>query len=859
MLSRPQKRLVIGVAVLVIVVLFVVPRINLSRYKSSVASSLSQALGHEVTVRDISLQTFPQPGLLLNGVVVADDPAISAEPMLRADSVLATLRFTSLWRGRLEISRLKLTEPSLNLARGENGRWNLESLLERARQTPAAPTAKTRPESRARFPYIEANNGRINVKIGQEKKVYALNEADFALWLASEDEWRMRLEARPIRTDANLSDTGTIKAEGSWRRAATLRETPLLLRLWWDYGQLGQLTSLIYGHDRGWRGSVRASAVIQGRPEDLKISVDGRLEDFRRYDIASGESVTLQGHCAAHYNFSTREVSDLNCQSPMGGGMVSVTGTAGIEPKQNLDLGLSAENISTQFIATLARRAKRYIPEDLTATGAVSAMLTVRAGDDGDRTWTGSGEASEIQLRSSVLTKPVILQASKWHLIGPGIAQASAMKTPIKAKPRARIVKEELPVPASTAFAFDPVSLDLGGTAPATLNGWFGREAYWTELKGEADIQRLIELSRAIGIPSTGAELSGNAKGKLDIAGEWSGFALPEITGSAQLNAVTAKLNGVAGPLRIQSAQFSADANSASLTKASGTFADVHTALDFSATWPRHCVASQPDDLARCGMQFNVKADQVNVDEINSLLNPRAQKRPWYAALANTVLGSSRKNLPEMYASGHVAIGKLVVKSVTATHATADVAISPKGFTISTLSADTFGGQFVGDIAADFTSGTPVYTSSGNLVNVAFGNVATLMHDAWASGKLTASYKGSSSGWSADEIIASAHGTSNFQWRDGVLYHLDLGSTGKPLQFKLFAGKVELTKGVFTISESKLAAPQSIYLVSGTASLGRELELKMARDGAPSFSVSGTLERPKVAPLKLPETQAALK
>src|SRR5574337_694749 len=100
------------------------------------------------------LRLFPQPGFSLSNVAVADDPGLSAEPLLRADEVSASLRLSSLWRGRLEIARLS-------------------------------------------FPYIEADGGRINLKIGQEKIAYALTDADFALWLASEDQWEMRLQARP--------------------------------------------------------------------------------------------------------------------------------------------------------------------------------------------------------------------------------------------------------------------------------------------------------------------------------------------------------------------------------------------------------------------------------------------------------------------------------------------------------------------------------------------------------------------------------------------------------------------------------------------------------------------------------------
>ena len=79
----------------------------------------------------MQLRFLPRPGFDLENVVVYEDPAFGAEPMLRAAEVTAVVRLTSLVRGRLDISRLELTEPSLNLVRREDGRWNLETLLSR--------------------------------------------------------------------------------------------------------------------------------------------------------------------------------------------------------------------------------------------------------------------------------------------------------------------------------------------------------------------------------------------------------------------------------------------------------------------------------------------------------------------------------------------------------------------------------------------------------------------------------------------------------------------------------------------------------------------------------------------------------
>ena len=85
--------------------------------------------------------------------------------------------------------------------------------------------------------------GRINFKFGLEKSFFALTEADFALWSPTENEWRMRLRATPFRTDTNISDTGTLRAEGSFRRAQLLRDMPMQMRINWSDGQLGRSPS----------------------------------------------------------------------------------------------------------------------------------------------------------------------------------------------------------------------------------------------------------------------------------------------------------------------------------------------------------------------------------------------------------------------------------------------------------------------------------------------------------------------------------------------------------------------------------------------------------------------------------------
>jgi hypothetical protein len=72
-------------------------------------------------------------------------------------------------------------------------------------------------------------------------------------------------------------------------------------------------------------------------------------------------------------------------------------------------------------------------------------------------------------------------------------------------------------------------------------------------------------------------------------------------------------------------------------------------------------------------------------------------------------------------------------------------------------------------------------------------------------------------------------------------------------------GKVALRNSRLEFSESKLDMASGIYQVSGVASLGRTLNVKLTRDGAHGYEITGPLNAPRVARIEPPEARAALK
>jgi hypothetical protein len=830
-----SKRALITLGIVVLALFLIRPGAN--RLKSRIANSISLALGRPVDVAEVKLRVLPQPGFELKNFVIHDDPAFSSEPMLRAQEVTASLRITSLLRGRLEIARLTLTEPSLNLVRNAEGHWNLENLVERADKIPVAPTSKAKTERRPGFPYIEADRGRINFKFGAEKKPYALTDADFALWQDSENAWGMRLEAQPVRTDFNLSDTGTITVNGSWQRAVSLRDTPLQFSLVWDRAQLGQATKLMYGNDKGWRGTLKLSGTLTGTPANLAIVSTVSVQDFRRYDIFGGGDLRLATQCSGRYSSVDHALSDVACSAPVGDGAVTVAGSIN-DPfsSRNYDLTLTARDLPIQSLIGLARHAKQGMTDDLIAAGRLNGNVSLRHANErtSEVNWDGSGETSDFELES---------KSTKTEL-----SVGTIPFTLTTGDPKSRRTREV--VAPESRLIVGPFNLALGRPAPATVRGWASRSGYSFSVQGDARLQHLLQLARTVGIPAPQPAADGIAKVDLQIAGAWSGFVPPRATGKAQLHSIRAELRGVNAPLEIASANLLLTANQIDVQNLAASIAG--TSWRGALVLPRPCAT--PD---LCPIRFDLHADEIATDRLNEVFNPSVRKQPWYRLLSSPPPGVPY--LLKVNATGKLAADKVVIRKLVGSRVSANVELSKGKLRLSELRGDVLGGAHKGEWVADFTAQSPEYSGSGTLEKIALNQLSESMSDDWITGSATANYRVKASGLNAAELLASASSTLKVDAWDGLLRHVALGETAVPLHMHRLAAHLFLHDGEFEIQEGSLETPVGIYQVSGTASLTRILDLKLTKEGAAGFNITGTLTEPHVAPIVSSETQAALK
>ncbi len=843
-----SKRGLAALLGVLLLVLFVI-RPSVGRLRTRIARSISISLGRRVEISSASLRFLPQPGFDLENFVVYDDPAFSPEPLLSSGEVTASLRITSLLRGRLEISTLSLSEPSLNLVRGNGAHWNLESLLERTAQASVAPTAKSASETRPAFPYIEASGGRINFKFGMEKKQFALMDADFALFQDSENSWGMRLKARPVRTDSNFSDTGLLKINGSWQRAQPLHKTPLRFNMQWDRAQLGQASKLIYGSDRGWRGDMSLSAEVVGTPDNLSVLTQASVEDFRRYDILAGSPLRLRAQCGGNYNSTSQTLSNIICQAPIGDGAITLHGILSASTAPVYRLSVFAQDVPLQSLIDLAHHSKKDIPSDLLAVGTLDGTIRIQREEAADNAsvWEGSGETSEFRLASQIAPSQLSLPKIRFTV------SSNRLNVDDQKKPRHTKHERVQTAPAGeeleTRLEVSPFPVDLGGSVPAIVAGWFSHSGYSLTVDGDAQLQQLLRASRVIGIPAPQPDADGRVKLALQITDSWAGFKAPKVTGNAELHSVRAKVRGLNAPLEITAAKIFLDKDNVNVQSL--------TALAAGATWHGSLILPRPCGLmGTCPIQMDLQADEIGTDKLAKLLDPQYAKGPWYRFLM-----ASQKNsyLLSLRATGQIAADRIFVHKLPGTHCSTSFNLDRGKLELTNLRGTVFGGTHSGDWTLDFNVRPPSYIGAGSFQHLALSQLASATHDNWISGTATATYHATTSGWNADELFSSATGILQIEARDGFMPHIVSTNFTGPLQIRHFEGNLVLGHKEFDFGQARLETNGGTYQVSGTASLDRVLNLNLVRSGSRGLNITGTVSTPIVSVTRSPETEAALK
>jgi hypothetical protein len=826
---RSRRKLVIALALIValLMAVFLPPLINLKKYRRSITNSISGALGRSVSVGDMQLRLLPTPGIVMTDFTVAEDPAFGYEPALHANSMMASLRLSSLWRGRLEVSRISVDEASLNLVKNDAGQWNVASVLLRASQIPNEATAQRHAGSLPRFPYVEATNARINFKSGVEKRPFSLTNAEFSMWQASGGEWRLRLKAQPVRTDLelHLSDTGVLTVEGSLRRAASIPAMPVNLRAEWSGAQLGQASRLLAGADSGWRGDLDATATIEGNIGNLTLKTRVRIGNLRRQEFQPASALSIDASCQSRYQNGQRLLGEITCFLPEGPGHFLLTGGVQWISSPTADLQLEINQVPAQFPLSFAGL-MRPRAETLTANGAINGLFHLTRAEgwslDGDATATG------VTLASSAGTLPI-----------PEVHLTTQEPQPQKPKHGSRPAAVA-PATSPLTILVQPVALNLGEPEPLTVDAHLAPHGFVVHASGAASLDRL----RAVGV---GLRYLGNAvdavgaKGRVDLntisAGAWiapvDGGPTVATTGSMKVQNVELRPGFLPAPVEIESTEVALSPMMIDWQNVALQYQGL--AMHGSLQFPVVCNQSAP-----CPATFALQPGDASAAVLQSALQGR--REGFFGQMLADLGGSQSHAWPPL--TGTVQWKALDLDRLTVRNAVAAIGIEGTSLNLRSLDGETLGGTMHATGTMAVQSGIPHWALDVQLKGIQASEAAALFKERWGSGTANLDASLNLSGSSSADLASSAAGHLQITWMKGGLA---VAGPASPLsRFDRWTAEGSIAGSTVTLADSKILRGAHSTTARGQIGFDRRLNLTL-QTGKSTATVSGTLAHPALA------------
>ena len=199
----------IVVAILLVILIALPFLINVNSFRPKIESELSDALGRQVTVGNLSLSLL-SGNVEAENIAVADDPKFSKSPFVTAKSLKIGVEMMPLiFHKELNITGITLADPQITLLKTPAGTWNFSSLGGANKQKAAPEKSGGTPPQHISVAKLNIENGKLIVgKANSTAKPTVYDKVNIEVTNFS-------LTAQfPFTMTASLPGSGDIKIDG---------------------------------------------------------------------------------------------------------------------------------------------------------------------------------------------------------------------------------------------------------------------------------------------------------------------------------------------------------------------------------------------------------------------------------------------------------------------------------------------------------------------------------------------------------------------------------------------------------------------------------------------------------------------
>ncbi|HEV2304562.1 MAG TPA: AsmA family protein [Candidatus Acidoferrales bacterium] len=814
--------------------------------RRSLTNRLEAAFGRPIEVSNYSFSLLEGPRIEANYITVGEDPRFGHEYFLRADQVAAGIRWSALFRGKLELGALSISNPSLNLVRLPDGEWNLESWLPRPPGNPRLALASYRASARPQL--IEVSNGRINFKEGDTKLPFAFISVDGSVEETSPGRWRIDLEAQPFRAAVDLEQAGELTLRGLVGGTSS-RLRPASLELNWDAASISDVLRLFRGFDYGMRGLLSLQLKAQTHGYDWDFSSAAQFRRLHRWDLpmrdddpAANLDVQATWHPATARLALTQAVIELPRSN------IHATGAMTFEPAadpanpqqasiKDERMEIASKSVVLSDVLAWYRAFHQGVAEQFEVHGSAALNFTFAG-------WPPQIQKGEITTEG---------------------AEADGGRIPV-------IVRMEK---ALLLFSPNAITLPPAIFSAGTRNGEFRLRALmqrapdWRsswKLDGHTqDVRSLFDAAESLGFSlPAGWQLDGPAGCNLAWAG---GFfpAFRNTSGTITLNGLQVGAPFLNHAITHVKASISLSPQLAKIQLGSANA----FATDWHGSLQRSAIDGQ--------WKFALSASELSAVAMDRWLNPQRREDLLDRILPFLASTPQPQHMPAwLRARGTLSIGQFTLSPFQFHELRAGAAIDGREWKLSNAAADFYGGALSGEMSLDLAA-QPAYNVAAEFRGVHLGQLAarTFSLTNLFSGTVSGAVRVSAKGLGRGALLHSLSCKGQAQMRNASYAGMDLmesvaASARRPgiTIFPQASADFSCANGRLNFSPLQLQSPRGNFRATGYVDFQRHVSIELlpvsddplpalsnskimppASFGA-SYELTGMLNSPQIARIK---------
>lgn len=509
---KKKPLVIIGVIVAVILLLLLaLPLfINANKFKPTLETQLTSALGRQVTIGNISLAIF-SGGVTVSDVAIADDPKFSTSPFLTAKDLTVGVELMPLiFSKRLEVRSIEISDPQVALIHSPNGTWNYSSLGNPSSAGAAKPASSGSSDAAAHLTVqkLSITGGKITVS-GTASKAKPSVYSDVNL----EASDLSTTSSFPFKLTATGPGNAAIKVDG---KAGPIDQadtslTPLAANV--DVQHLDLATTGFIDPSSGIAGVMDFKGDLSSDGKDMKSKGNVTLNKFKMSAAGAPSSVPVSVDYTTNYTLKTQAGVLSQGDIHIGKALQQLTGTYNLaNDPASLNMKVNASNMPLGDLEGFLPAVGVVLPSGSKLQGGTLSVNLSVSGPTDKLTIAGPVNISNTELAGFSLSQKLGALSA---FTGLGSKGGSSSGTQIQ-QLSAQIRND----PSGTQFS----SLNLVLPAIGSVTGQGTVSA-----SGQLNMHMVANLSGAAGALTSVAGMAGGAAG----GGGALGGALGALTGGS--------------------------------------------------------------------------------------------------------------------------------------------------------------------------------------------------------------------------------------------------------------------------------------------------------------------------------------